>query len=477
MIRISKKRYFSDKFNNCKNDVKRTWSIINGILHTKNNKSPIPDALKFGSNIIHDPKQIANAFNDFFVNVGPTLASNIHSNTTAEQYLNDANPTTLFMTPTDESKIYKVALSCLKPNKSADYDNVKPSILRKVIHFIVKPLAYIINLSLHNGIVPDHLKIAKVIPIYKKGDPKASDNYRPVSVLSCFSKIFERIVYNRIHNFINKNNVMYKGQYGFRPGHSTELALTDAMDRLCDAMDKKMMSVGVFLDLSKAFDTIDHQILSMKLSHYGIRGVGLNWIKSYLSNRVQITTFNNVYSKPMNMLCGVPQGSILGPLHFILYVNDIYQVSDKCSTILFADDTNIFFTGHNPSVMKDTICHELTKLYAWFSANKLSLNVSKTNYIVFNNKKGNCNINFDIKMDGKSLKRVDYTTFLGVIIDSGLTWNNHVKFIATKIARGVGILSKLKHLLPKQVLRSLYFTLIYPHLTVLHDHLVWYNVI
>ena len=144
VIRISKKRYFSDKLYNCKNDVKRTWSIINGILHTKGNKSPIPDALKFGSNIINDPNQIANAFNDFFVNVGPTLASNIHSSTTAEQYLKDVNSSTLFMTPTDDGEIYKVALSCLKPNKSAGYDNIKPSILRKVIHFIVKPLSHII---------------------------------------------------------------------------------------------------------------------------------------------------------------------------------------------------------------------------------------------------------------------------------------------------------------------------------------------
>ena len=144
------------------------------------------------------------------------------------------------------------------------------------------------------GIVPDRIKIAKVIPVYKKGDPEASDNYRPVSVLSGFSKIFERIVYNRIYNFINKHNILYNGQYGFRLGHSTELALTDVLDRLCEAMDKKMISVGVFLDLSKAFDTIDHQILLMKLSHYGIRGIALNWIQSYLANRMQYTTFNNV---------------------------------------------------------------------------------------------------------------------------------------------------------------------------------------
>ena len=237
------------------------------------------------------------------------------------------------------------------------------------------------------------------------------------------------------------------------------------MDGLYDAMDKKMISVGVFLDLSKAFDTIDHQILFMKLSHYGIRGIGLDWIKSYLSHRIQYTTYNKVNSESMNALFGVPQGSILGPLLFIIYVNDIHAVSEKCSIILFADDTNIFFTGNDVNVLKDTVCEELSNFFSWFSANKLSLNVGKTNYIVFKRGVVSNNVPFDLSVDGKVLKRVDYTTFLGVIIDSALTWNNHVNLVSSKVSRSVGILSKLKHSLPRQVLRSLYFTLIHPHLT------------
>lgn len=464
IIRISKTRYYSDKFNSCSGNSKRTWAIINDVLHNRKSKSSIPDTMKVGNGKTNDPKQITNAFNDFFINVGPTLASDIHSDTNPNHYLRNSNPSTLYMSPANESEVFKVALACLKPDKSAGFDGIKPSILRKVLHYVVHPLTHIINLSLATGTVPDHIKIAKVIPVYKEGDHDVIGNYRPVSVLTGFSKIFERIVHNRIYNFISKHDIMFKSQYGYRPGHSTELALTEALEVLYDAIDNKRISVGVFLDLSKAFDTIDHRILFMKLSHYGIRGTGLDWIRSYLSNRKQFTNCLHTDSDCMNVVCGVPQGSILGPLLFIIYVNDICHVSDNCTIISFADDTNIFFSGLDPVEMRARVCHVLDEFHAWFSANKLSLNVGKTKYVVFNEGR-NRNILSDIQMHGSSLKKVCFTTFLGVTIDSGLTWRHHINTISTNISRGVGILSKLKHYLPKHILRSLYFTLIYPHLT------------
>lgn len=235
------------------------------------------------------------------------------------------------------------------------------------------------------GIFPDKLKIAKVVPIYKKGDQNQFLNYRPVSVLSCFSKILERLMFKRVQTFLAKHNVLTNSQYGFRQGHSTELALIEAVDKLRSPIINNNTCIAVFLDLSKAFDTIDHGILLQKLDRYGIRGICLNWFESYLSDRLQFTSFNNIKSKLQTVRCGVPQGSILGPLLFIIYMNDISLVSKKAEVVLFADDTNIFFTGNDPYQLENNVVNELSLFSDWFIANKLSLNISKTNFIVFNN--------------------------------------------------------------------------------------------
>lgn len=230
VIRIAKKNYFSSKFNSCKNDLKRTWEVINNVLHkSKKDKFLYPTSFYHGYGEITDKKTIADAFNDFFVNVGPTLASSIKSNANASKYLKGSNPSTMYLAPTDENEVVKISLSCLQPNKAAGFDGIKPGIVKKVIPLISQPLTYIINRSLETGIVPDHIKVAKVVPIFKKGDPMRCDNYRPISIPSCFSKIFERLVHNRLYNFFTKSNVLYNGQYGFRPNHSTELALAHAI--------------------------------------------------------------------------------------------------------------------------------------------------------------------------------------------------------------------------------------------------------
>ena len=202
----------------------------------------------------------------------------------------------LYLSPINTNEFLKVALECLNPKKAAGYDGLRPAIVRRVIPFIADPLIFVFNISLSHGVFPDKLKVAKVIPIYKKGDKNKFINYRPISILPCLSKILERIMYNRIHCFLQKHKILSNCQYGFRPGRSTELALVDAMETLSSASLKKETSIGIFLDLSKAFDTIDHNILLTKLSHYGFRGVPYNWIRSYLSDREQFTSFMGVKS-------------------------------------------------------------------------------------------------------------------------------------------------------------------------------------
>ena len=270
-------------------------------------------------------------------------------------------------------------------------------------------------------------------------------------------------MFNKIHTFLDRFNVLFRGQYGFRPKHSTELALAEALDKLRASLDNNYISMGIFLDLSKAFDTIDHDILIRKLNFYGIRGSALNWFRSYISDRTQYTYVNSSCSNLGDIRCGVPQGSILGPLLFIIYMNDICHVSDTADIILFADDTNIFFKDKHIDTLHITATTELNKFCDWFSANKLSLNVNKTNYMIFNNSRS-IRWDKDVYMNGSLVNQVTTTKFLGVHIDDRLTWRNHISIISKKISMNCGILSKLKHFLPCNILRTLYQTLIVPHM-------------
>ena len=260
--------------------------------------------------------------------------------------------------------------NAFRSGKSAGHDGIPISIIKQSIQIIAEPLAHIINLSITRGIVPDQMKIACVVPLFKAGDRSLCTNYRPVSILPSFSKFLEKVVYSRLYNYLCKLEILCDNQFGFRKNHSTLLALIDLYEKISLALDRNEHAVGVFLDLSKAFDTVDHNILLDKLEHYGIWGVALDWVRSYLSNRLQFVQFNGHSSSPQTICCGVPQGSILGPLFFLLYINDLSNVSTVVELILFADDTNLFMSHKDPVYLATSLNSELNKLSAWFKANK-----------------------------------------------------------------------------------------------------------
>ena len=283
---------------------------------------------------------------------------------------------------TDASEIVSVVKS-LKTKTSAGHDNIPVDIMKLTINQTASVLAKIVNKSFTEGKVPNLLKIAKVSPVFKSGDKSIISNYRPISILPSFSKIFEKLVYNRLINYLNKYCVLSNNQYGFRSNYSTSLAILEMVDKISEAIDNKYYSLGIFIDLSKAFDTINHDIMLGKLEYYGIRGQALSWFKSYLQNRSQYVTYNGCESPHLPISCGVPQGSILGPILFLIYINDIINVSELLHSILFADDTNLFAFHRDLNSLVDLINKELKVLSLWFKVNKLSLNVDKTVFMVF----------------------------------------------------------------------------------------------
>ena len=268
------------------------------------------------------------------------------------------------------------------------------------------------------GIFPDLLKIAKVHPIYKSGDRDQFINYRPISVLNSFSKVFEKVIFNRLLNYINSQNIISHCQYGFRQNQATFMAITEMYDKISLAIDRNEYCAGIFIDLAKAFDTLDHNILLFKLEYYGIRGITLTWFRSYLECRQQYVTFYHTSSALEYISYGVPQGSILGPLLFILYVNDIVNCSSILNSILFADDTNAFYSNAKFINLISTLNVELSKLSNWFKSNKLSINIKKTNYILFGNKHApEKTPELTLYIHGNEIERVESTKFLGVYLD------------------------------------------------------------
>ena len=415
---------------------------------------------------------IANGFNAFFSNIGKNLAEKIPTtNENFEQFLSNRNETSFNFSKISEMDILKIC-KILKPKSSAGSDCISTKLLKEIAPLILTPLHHLINLSLETGFVPKQFKIAKVVPIFKSGDKHDYNNYRPISLLSSFSKLMEKVVARQLVGFLNYHNLLYKHQYGFRANHNCSQPVLHFTEKVYNALNQKpsLQTLAIFIDLKKAFDTVDHDILLKKMDHYGIRGISNKWFENYLKDREQFVSVHGIDSDTQKIVCGVPQGSILGPLLFLLFINDLPNATEFF-TLLFADDTTFQISGHDMNFLFQNANMELKKASTWFETNKLTLNVDKTKFMLFSDRDIDLvSLGHKLEIGNQTIEQIGkkckekYFKFVGHVLDDKFSWEGHVKHICKKLASANFAINSTKHFMPLQIRKTLYHTIFESHI-------------
>lgn len=460
-IKNAAETYYKEKFDTQKNSIMNMWKYLGKIISPGQN---IINKLLINGNYVTDPQDLADSMNEYFCTIGEKLASSLDNTDDKKfkKYLSKQINETFFLDPTSANEIW-AEINKLDIRKSAGEDNISPKIVKMCGDILANPLQIIFNKAMADADYPNKLKIAKVLSLYKKGSNYMCENYRPISLLPCFDKLFEKIIYKRFMRFINKHSILYLQQFGFRKKYSTILALIDLTDKIKKCLNNGEYAIGIYLDLRKAFDTVNHQILLTKLEHYGFRGHVNKFITSYLTNRWQFTELNSKRSKLHKITIGVPQGSVLGPLFFLIYINDIYKCIEDADTTLFADDTSVLLSDKSLHTLKTKAELCMTKLSTWLTENRLSLSIEKTNFIIYHTKKRKIDHHFNYIRLGNNItiKRVSSIKYLGLILDEHMSWELQIKSICENLVKFMGIFYNTRSVIPFHSKKQLYYAFVY----------------
>ena len=468
-MRLAKKSYFCDKIKICAQtrDLGKSWSLINNLLGKNTKKNNITELL-IDDIPTSDDRLIAETMNEYFVTIGSKLASEIGCDLPDETNSDFNIPYS--------SQLFKFSEICeeevitelrnLKTAKSTGVDSIPARVLKISADIIAPSLVEIFNLSLKTGIFVHEWKKAWVLPIYKSADRRKCGNYRPISILPVVSKIFERSVFNQLYKFLNDNSLLSKYQSGFRPKNSTLTALIQMCDKWYENLDNGKLTGVVFLDIRKAFDSVNHNILLHKMkTQFGFSNIELDWFQSYLTNREQVCHINGKCSSSKKIITGVPQGSILGPLLFLLYINDLPDCLCKTTPCLYADDTQIFASSFDYAELIDNLNYDLNHISEWLARNKLQHHHTKTKVMIIGSTYNLRNKVYDPKviLNGKLIPRTKSFECLGVHLDEKLAWDEHIDKICNKIGAGIAVMKRIKPFVPPNSLQMIYKAMIQPH--------------
>ena len=459
LIKVEKNNYYKQQLNKYNNDPKNTWRTINEICNkTRGNNNNIQQ-IKVQNKTITDDLDKANHFNAYFANIGHTIASQINTSGPEEQLPVTNHTNSMYIHPVNKATIIK-HINNLKNTNTTGEDKITVKTLKSCHLSLLKPLKHIINTIFNTGIVPDCFKTTIIIPIFKNGDSTNMSNYRPIALISNVAKIFEKILKEQLESFLEKQKILSKNQYGFRASLSTTDAMYQLTSDVNESLSKSKKCLTVFLDLQKAFDTVNHQKLFTKCSNIGIRGFALSLFKSYLSTREQCVRINDKLSSKQQVTIGVPQGTVLAPLLFLIYVNDLCDIGVDGKLTAFADDQAATFSADTWENVIKKAEEGMNSIKNWLDHNHLSLNISKTKFICYSiYDKHSPNLE-TIHFDNNTIEAVDKTKYLGIIIDKNFKWQEHSLYITKKIRKLITHFYKLRDILSRTLILRIFDSLV-----------------